>query len=53
MHDVVAHAVSLMVLQVGAARLEVETGGGPAAVASQLRAAEAAGATPSTSCGGR
>jgi signal transduction histidine kinase len=43
MHDVVAHAVSLMVLQVGAARLEVETSEGPGKVTTQLRAAEAAG----------
>jgi signal transduction histidine kinase len=42
-HDVVAHAVSLMVLQVGAARLEVETSGGPDEVATRLRSAEAAG----------
>jgi signal transduction histidine kinase len=43
MHDVVAHAVSLMVLQVGAARLEVETAGGSPGAAGQLRAAESAG----------
>ena len=43
MHDVVAHAVSLMVLQVGAARLEVETSGGPGKVATQLRSAEDSG----------
>ena len=43
MHDVVAHAVSLMVLQVGAARLEVETSRGPGKAATQLRSAEAAG----------
>jgi signal transduction histidine kinase len=43
MHDVVAHAVSLMVLQVGAARLEVETSVGPGKVSSQLRSAESAG----------
>ena len=43
MHDVVAHAVSLMVLQVGAARLEVETDGRSIRAASQLRAAESAG----------
>jgi signal transduction histidine kinase len=43
MHDVVAHAVSLMVLQVGAARLEVETRGGGAQSVDQLRAAEGAG----------
>jgi signal transduction histidine kinase len=43
MHDVVAHAVSLMVLQVGAARLEVETAGGAPGAAGHLRAAEGAG----------
>jgi signal transduction histidine kinase len=43
MHDVVAHAVSLMVLQVGAARLEVETAGRAPGAAGQLRAAEGAG----------
>jgi signal transduction histidine kinase len=43
MHDVVAHAVSLMVLQVGAARLQVETAGGAPVAAGQLRAAERAG----------
>lgn len=43
MHDVVAHAVSLMVLQVGAARLEVEVGGGPGHATEQLRSAEGAG----------
>jgi signal transduction histidine kinase len=43
MHDVVAHAVSLMVLQVGAARLEVETSAGPEPVSRHLRAAESAG----------
>jgi signal transduction histidine kinase len=43
MHDVVAHAVSLMVLQVGAARLEVETAGASPEAAGQLRAAENAG----------
>ncbi|MGN6132586.1 MAG: sensor histidine kinase [Nocardioidaceae bacterium] len=41
MHDVVAHAVSLMTMQVGAARLELESTGG--AVPSQLRAAEDTG----------
>ncbi|MBV9831873.1 MAG: histidine kinase dimerization/phosphoacceptor domain-containing protein [Marmoricola sp.] len=43
MHDVVTHAVSLMTLQVGAARLEVETAGPSALAAGQLRAAEHAG----------
>jgi signal transduction histidine kinase len=41
MHDVVAHAVSLMTMQVGAARLELESSG--AAVPTQLRAAEDTG----------
>jgi signal transduction histidine kinase len=41
MHDVVAHAVSLMVLQVGAARMRLEADG--ADVPEQLRAAELTG----------
>jgi signal transduction histidine kinase len=41
MHDVVAHAVSLMVLQVGAARMRLEADG--ADVPDQLRAAELTG----------
>jgi signal transduction histidine kinase len=41
MHDVVAHAVSLMTVQVGAARMLLESGGG--AVPPQLRAAEETG----------
>jgi signal transduction histidine kinase len=41
MHDVVAHAVSVMVLQVGAARLGLEQHG--RAVPDQLRAAETTG----------
>jgi signal transduction histidine kinase len=41
MHDVVAHAVSVMVLQVGAARLGLEQHGHP--VPEQLRAAETTG----------
>lgn len=41
MHDVIAHAVSLMTIQVGAARLRLETAGQP--VPSELRAAEDAG----------
>jgi signal transduction histidine kinase len=43
MHDVVAHAVSLMVLQVGAARLELETTAVSEQAAGQLRTAETAG----------
>ena len=41
MHDVVAHAVSLMTMQVGAARLQLDTEGLP--VPPQLRAAEETG----------
>jgi signal transduction histidine kinase len=41
MHDVVAHAVSLMTMQVGAARLQLDTGG--VAVPPQLLAAEETG----------
>ena len=41
MHDVVAHAVSLMTVQVGAARMELERDG--ALVPAQLRAAEVSG----------
>jgi signal transduction histidine kinase len=41
MHDVVAHAVSLMAVQVGAARLQLESVNAP--VPSQLRAAEETG----------
>ena len=41
MHDVVAHAVSLMAVQVGAARLQLEAAG--QAVPPQLRAAEETG----------
>jgi signal transduction histidine kinase len=41
MHDVVAHAVSLMAVQVGAARLQLESGG--VDVPPQLRAAEETG----------
>jgi signal transduction histidine kinase len=47
MHDVVSHAVSLMVLQVGAARMQLGTatvrGAGPDVEAGQLLAAERAG----------
>jgi signal transduction histidine kinase len=41
MHDVVAHAVSLMTVQVGAVRMQLEAGS--AVVPSQLRAAEDTG----------
>lgn len=41
MHDVIAHAVSLMTIQVGAVRLRFETTGQP--VPDELRAAEDAG----------
>jgi signal transduction histidine kinase len=41
MHDVVAHAVSLMTVQVGAARMELQSEG--VAVPEQLRAAETSG----------
>jgi signal transduction histidine kinase len=41
MHDVVAHAVSLMTIQVGAVRMQLEADGG--AVPGQLRAAEDTG----------
>ena len=43
MHDVVSHAVSLMVIQVGAARMELEVSGGAAAEVAQLHSAERTG----------
>lgn len=43
MHDVVSHAVSLMVIQVGAARMELEASGGAAAEVGQLHSAERTG----------
>lgn len=44
MHDVVGHAVSLMVLQVGAARAQLEAAGSaPPTAVDRLRAAESAG----------
>lgn len=43
MHDVVSHAVSLMVIQVGAARMELEASGGVPAEVGQLQWAERAG----------
>jgi signal transduction histidine kinase len=42
-HDVVAHAVGLTVLQVGAARLELETRGAPDPLVQELRDAEGSG----------
>jgi hypothetical protein len=40
MHDVVSHAVSLMVIQVGAARMELEASGGAPAEVGQLHSAQ-------------
>jgi signal transduction histidine kinase len=43
MHDVVSHAVSLMVIQVGAARMELEASGDAVAEVAQLHSAERTG----------